>query len=162
MISLIVAMSENRVIGFEGDMPWRLSKDLRRFKQLTMGHHIVMGRKTYESIGRPLPGRTSVVISRTAHYDEPNVLVARNLEQALDICSDDPEPFITGGAQVYALALPKVDRIYLTRINCTLDGDTHFPDLKWDEWNLIEETRHSADDKNQYDFCFMTYDRNLK
>lgn len=159
MISIIVAMTENNVIGRDGDMPWRLSSDLRRFKKITMDHHILMGRKTYDSIGRPLPGRTSVVISRTATYDDPNIRVARSFEEAIDIAKEDDEIFVTGGAQIFELALPKTDRIYLTRIHCTLEGDTHFPDVDWGRWKLIEEQRQHADDKNNHDYSFLTYDR---
>ena len=159
MRSLIVAMTENGVIGRDGDMPWRMSDDLRRFKKITMGHHIVMGRKTYDSIGRPLPGRTTVVISRTASYDDPNIRVARSLEEALMIASLDDEIFISGGAQIFELALPLVDRIYLTKIHCRLDGETHFPAVNWSEWQLIEKQRHAADERNQYDYSFLTYER---
>lgn len=159
MISIIVAMTENNVIGRDGDMPWRLSSDLRRFKKITMGHHILMGRKTYDSIGRPLPGRTSVVISRSANYDDPNIRVARSLEKALEIAAGDDEIFVTGGAQIFELALPMTDRVYLTRIHCTLEGDTHFPGIAWDEWNLVEEEKHKADEKNNHDYSFLTYDR---
>lgn len=159
MISLIVAMTENRVIGRDGDMPWRLSSDLKRFKRITMGHHILMGRKTYDSIGRPLPGRTTVVISRSATYDDPQIRVARNLEEAIKITGDDEEIFITGGAQIYTLALSQVDRIYLTRIHCELEGDTFFPEFDLGKWDLIEQEKHSADEKNNFDYSFLTYQR---
>ena len=158
MISLIVAMTENRVIGLDGDMPWRMSDDLRRFKRLTMGHHILMGRKTFESIGRPLPGRVSVVISRSAHFDHADIRVARSLEEALKIADQDDESFITGGAQIFELALPLVQRIYLTRIHVTLEGATFFPELDWNEWNLTEQEHHTADDRNQYDYTFERWD----
>ena len=159
MISLIVAMTENDVIGRGGDMPWRMSDDLRRFKKITMGHHILMGRKTYESIGRPLPGRTSVVISRTANYDEENVLVARSLEEAFSLAEDDSEIFVTGGAQVFALALPQVQRIYLTRIHCTLEGDTFFPKVDLRQWNTVSSESHTADERNDFDYSFEIYER---
>ena len=159
MLSLIVAMTENGVIGRDGDMPWRLSADLRRFKQITMGHHMLMGRKTFDSIGRVLPGRTTVVISRSANYDDPNVRVARSLDEALEISADDEEVFVVGGAQIYSLALPKVDRLYLTRIHCDLEGDTHFPDVDWDAWKLIDEQRCEADEKNDHNYSFLTYER---
>ena len=159
MLSLIVAMTENGVIGRDGDMPWRLSADLRRFKQITMGHHMLMGRKTFDSIGRVLPGRTTVVISRSANYDDPNVRVARSLDEALEIAADDEEVFVVGGAQIYSLALPKVDRLYLTRIHCDLEGDTHFPDVDWDAWKLIDEQRCEADEKNDHNYSFLTYER---
>lgn len=160
MVSLIVAMTENRVIGRDGDMPWRLSDDLRRFKRITMGHHIVMGRKTYESIGRPLPGRTSVVISRSANYDHADIRVARSLEEAFSIAKSDNEVFITGGAQIFALALPRVERIYLTRIHCNLEGDTFFPEVDWTEWQLTEDERHPADERNDHDYSFQLWSRN--
>lgn len=159
MLSLIVAMTENGVIGRGGDMPWRMSDDLRRFKRITLGHHIVMGRKTYDSIGRPLPGRTSIVISRQATYADPQVRAARSLDEALQLASGDHEVFITGGSQIFAMALPHVDRMYLTRIHCELDGDTHFPDVDWSRWRLIEQQTHRADDRNQYDYSFQTYER---
>lgn len=159
MLSLIVGMSENRVIGRDGDMPWRMSNDLRRFKRLTMGHHIVMGRKTYDSIGRPLPGRTSVVLSRSAEYDDPQVRVARSMDDVLAICADDPEAFVIGGAEIYRLALPIVDRCYVTKIHCKLTGDTFFPEVDWGAWRLCDESRHASDDKNQYEYSFLTYDR---
>lgn len=159
MISIVVAMTENRVIGRDGDMPWRLSADLKRFKQITMGHHLIMGRKTYDSIGRPLPGRTTVVISRSATYDDTRIQVARTLDEAIDIAKNDSEIFITGGAQIYALALPSVGRIYLTRIHCELEGDTQFPEIEWADWQLVEREDCTADEKNSYDYSFLTYER---
>jgi len=152
-------MTENRVIGRDGDLPWRMSKDLRRFRRLTMGHHIVMGRKTYESIGHPLPGRTSVVISRSAHCYDPDVRVARSLEDAFAVASEDSEVFITGGATIFKLALPKIDRIYLTRIHIELEGGTFFPEVDWVQWRLFEKEHHKADEKNDYDYSFLTYQR---
>lgn len=159
MISLIVAMSENNVIGRDGAMPWRLSADLRRFKQITMGHHMLMGRKTFDSIGRALPGRTTVVISRSATYEDPNIQIARSLEEALAVAEEDDEVFVVGGAQIYALALPHVDRIYLTRVHATLDGDTFFPNVAWNEWSLVESTEYAADEKNDFAVSFLTYNR---
>ena len=157
MLSLIVAMTENRVIGRDGDMPWRLSGDLRRFKRITMGHHLIMGRKTFDSIGRPLPGRTTIVLSREGSYEDPRIRVARSLDEALGMAADDEEAFITGGAQIYALALPRVQRIYLTQIHCQLDGDTLFPTVDWSAWQEIGRERHCADEKNSYDYSFITY-----
>ena len=162
MISLIVAMSEDRVIGRDGTMPWRLSADLRRFKQITMGHHMLMGRKTFDSIGRALPGRTTVVISRSATYDDPNIRVARSLDEAIEIAANDSEVFVVGGAQIYNLALPQVDRIYLTRVHATIEGDTFFPKVDWDAWKLFESEKHEADEKNDFDVSFLTYDRPSK
>lgn len=159
MISLIVAMTENRVIGRDGDMPWRLSADLKRFKRITMGHHLIMGRKTYESIGRPLPGRTTIVISRSAAYDDPQIKVARSLDEAFRLASNDDEVFITGGAQIYSLGLAHVDRIYLTQIHCLLDGDTFFPEVDWTQWIELNREDHEANERNHHDFSFITYQR---
>ena len=157
--SLIVAMSENQVIGRDGGLPWRLSADLRRFKRLTMGHHIVMGRKTYGSIGRPLPGRTSVVISRDPNYAPDGVLVARSIDQAKRLASEDTEAFFIGGGEIYRQVLPEVDRIYVTLVHAEIDGDTLFPELDLTAWDLVESTRAAADDKNEYDHSFLIYDR---
>ena len=159
MLSLIVAMSENRVIGRDGDLPWRLSADLRRFKRLTMGHHIIMGRLTYDSIGRPLPGRTTVVISRNRNYNDPHIKVARDLEEAIELAPDDYEVFITGGAQIFSLALPLVQRCYLTLVHTELEGDVLFPEVRWDRWQLTAQERHAADEKNQFNYSFLTYER---
>jgi dihydrofolate reductase len=157
--SLIVAMSENRVIGRDGGLPWRLSADLRRFKRLTMGHHIVMGRKTYDSIGRPLPGRTSVVISRDGNYAPDGVLLARSIDHAKQLASQDTEVFFIGGGEIYRQVLPEVDRIYVTLVHAEVDGDTLFPELDSAAWDLIESMRGGSDEKNEYDHSFLVYDR---
>ena len=158
-LSLIVAMAEDRVIGRAGDLPWRLSADLRRFKRLTMNHHVVMGRKTYESIGRPLPGRRMIVITRRPDYAAPEVEVAAGLDAALSACAGDDEAFIIGGAEIYRQALPLVDRIYLTLVHAAVDGDVQFPAVDWSAWRLAEDARHAADDKNHYDYSFQVYNR---
>ena len=158
-LSIIVAVSENGVIGRDGDLPWHLSADLKRFKRLTMGHTIVMGRKTWDSIGRPLPGRESVIISRQLdfqpNYDE--VQVVQNLNDALLKSAD--ETFVIGGASIYALALPLADRLYITRVHATVEGDTHFPEIDWNHWQLVEEESHQADERNDHDFSFQVYQR---
>jgi dihydrofolate reductase len=159
-LSLIVAMSENRVIGRGGQLPWRLSADLRRFKQLTMGHHIVMGRKTWESIGRPLPGRTSLVISRDPAYQADGAQIVSDLRQAFQAADGDDEVFIIGGGQIYRQALPSIDRIYLTLIHARIDGDTEFPELDTETWRLLDRScRYPADQKNDHDHSFLVYER---
>ena len=160
-ISLIVATSENGVIGRDGRLPWRLSSDLRRFKRLTMGHHIVMGRKTFESIGRLLPGRISIVVTRQAGYDAHGALVAGDLAEALRLAEGDEEVFIVGGAEFYRAALPRAARIYLTRVHVQVEGDTYFPTCDLENWRLVEQTRQRADEKNQFDHSFCVYDRLL-
>jgi dihydrofolate reductase len=161
-ISIIVAVAENGVIGRGGQLPWRLSADLRRFKHLTMGHTIIMGRRTWESIGRPLPGRRTVVVTRQPNYrlEDPAVKVAPNLEQALKIAENaDDEAFIVGGAELYRAALCGADRMYLTRVGAEIDGDTFFPEVDWGEWRLIDSDQHNVDAKNEYAFTVETYER---
>ncbi len=164
-VSLIVAMARNAVIGNEGDLPWRLSADLRRFKQLTMGHAVIMGRKTYESIARRLPqqllpGRTSIVITRQEDYAAaPGAIVTGSMGEALEAVAGDPEAFIIGGAQIYRAALPLVDRIYITEVQANVDGDTAFPAWDRSQWELIEQSDHAADERNSYDYSFRVYQR---
>lgn len=164
IISLIVAFTENGVIGFEGDMPWKLSADLKRFKRLTMGHHLVMGRNTYESIGRLLPGRTTIIMTRNANYSVEGALIAGDLPQALALAkaAGDDEVFVVGGGQVYQHALPHAQRIYATRIHTQLSGDTFFPEVDWERWQLTGSTTHPADSKNDYAYSFEDYQRKVQ
>ncbi len=164
-LSLLVAVSENNVIGHEGDLPWHLSADLRRFKRVTMGHVMVMGRKTWESIGRPLPGRTSIVISRQADYqtDFEEVPVAANLDEALAharrVAEDATEVFIIGGARIYEMMFGCVDRLMLTRVHAEVEGDVFFPSVDWDEWQLVEEESCAADEKNDFAHTYQIFER---
>ena len=160
MLSLIVAISDNQVIGRESQLPWHLSADLKRFKRLTMGHHIVMGRKTYDSIGRQLPGRTSIVLTRQPDWAAAGVVTATDFESALTQAGDDEEVFVIGGNQIYQLALPLVDRLYVTRVHATVQGDTYFPDITTDQWLLKQTDSFSADEKNDHDYSFLVYQRN--
>jgi dihydrofolate reductase len=157
--SIIVAAADNGVIGLGGELPWRISTDLRRFKRLTMGHHLVIGRKTFDTLGRPLPGRTIVVISRSLDRVPEGVLLARSLDQALSLAADDDEVFVAGGGEIYRLALPLADRIYLTRVHANPEGDTWFPEVDETVWRLLSRQDHEADDKNQYRFSFLDYAR---
>ena len=159
MLTLIVAMSENRVIGRDDRLPWRLSADLRRFKRLTMGHHLLMGRKTFESVGRVLPGRTSVVITRQDDYTAAGAVVAHSLDQARLLAGGDDQIFVIGGAEIYRQALPFADRICLTLIHAQVAGDTFFPDLPPADWRLVEAIRYPSDEQNEYDHSFQTYER---
>ena len=158
MLSVIVAMSEEGVIGRDGDLPWRLSADLRRFRRLTTPHTIIMGRKTYESIGRPLPDRQSVVISRNANYQVDGVTVVSSLDAAL-AATESEEAFVIRGAEIFRLAIPQADRLYLTLVHASVEGDVQLPPLDLSCWDLRDEERHAADEKNQYGFSFLTYDR---
>ena len=159
IVSLIVALDEDRVIGSDGGLPWRISADLKRFKTITMGHHLVMGRKTYDSIGRPLPGRTSIVLTRQAGWSAPGVLVAASLDDALTLAGADAEVFVIGGAELFRLAWSRADRLYLTRVHAKVAGDVRLD--PWDEtqWRLVSRESKPADDKNQYPYSFEVYDR---
>lgn len=158
MVSIIVAVAKNGVIGDKNSLLWHISEDLRFFKQTTSGHPVIMGRKTYESLGRPLPNRTNVVISRTATAIE-GCTVAHSLEEAVAMFPHDEEIFIIGGAQIYALALDIADRIYITRVEHEYEGDTSFP--TWDEsqWHLVQSERHECGEKYPYPFAFEVYQR---
>ncbi len=137
-------MDRGRVIGNQGKLPWHLPAELQRFKRLTMGHHIIMGRKTWESIGRPLPGRTSVVITHDAQYHAPGALVARSLDDALTLAEHDPEPFVIGGAEIFREALPLATRIYLTKILADHVGDTWFPEFSEAQFQRVQSEFHPA------------------
>lgn len=159
-LTIIVAMSENRVIGRDGDLPWRLPEDLKRFKRLTTGHHVIMGRKTFETLGRPLPNRTNIVITRRHDFPAPgDIRIAHSLEEALGLAESDVEPFVLGGGEIYALALPRADRLELTVVHATIPGDTYFPDYDESEWTLVADDRHEADENHEHPFSFRTYQR---
>lgn len=159
MISIIVATSMNDVIGIRGDLPWKLSDDLKRFKQLTMGKPIVMGRLTWESIGRPLPGRQNIVLTRQAGFAADGCDVVASPAEALAVAADAEEIMIIGGGQIYALFLPKASRLYVTRVQASIDGDAFFPGIDETTWQLVDRVPHAADDANEYAFEFRTYER---
>jgi dihydrofolate reductase len=159
IVSILVAVSENGVIGRDGDMPWHLGSDLRRFRLLTMGHHLVMGRRTFESIGRVLPGRTTIVMTRDPEWTAEGVQVATNLDQALALAADDSEVFVVGGGEIYRLALPRAQRVYLTRVHAVIDGDTTFPPLDRRQWRLTGSESGKSDGQNDYDYTFEIHER---
>lgn len=160
-LSIVVAVAENGVIGRGGKLPWHLSDDLRRFKKLTMGHTIVMGRRTWESIGRLLPGRRMVVVSRQPDYRAAGCQVVPSLDAALRFAADagDDEALVIGGAEIYRLALPRAERLYLTRVHADVEGDTRLPEFDLSQWQLLESERHEADEKNEYACSFEVYER---
>jgi len=158
-LSLIVAMAENRVIGRENGLPWHLPADLKRFKQLTMGRALLMGRRTFLSIGRPLPGRRMIVLSRSRNLAIAGVEVVGSLDQALALVATDPEVFVVGGAELYRATLPRADRLYLTLVHATPEGDVTFPPFNWAAWTLVDEQRHQADEHHAYAFTLRRYDR---
>jgi dihydrofolate reductase len=152
-------MARNRVIGANGTIPWHLPDELRHFKRLTMGHHMIMGRKTWESIGRPLPGRTSVVVTRQRSYRAPGTVVAHSLDEAIKACGSDGEIFVIGGADLFREALPRADRLYLTTIEAEISGDTTMPGFNAGEWRETGAESHRADARHRYPFRCVTYER---
>jgi dihydrofolate reductase len=160
-VSLIAAVARNGVIGRDGALPWKLSADLKRFRELTTGHHVIMGRKTHESIGKPLPKRTNVVLSRSSEYAAQGCTVASSLDEALSEAerAGDDEPFVIGGAGVYELTLPTADRLYLTRVEADVQGDVHFPDLAETAWREVSREEHGADERNEHPFAFLVLER---
>ena len=158
-VSIIVAVADNGVIGRDGGLPWKLSSDLRRFKAITMGHHLVMGRRTWESVGRPLPGRTTVVVSRQRDLELPlGVLRADSLEDALELAAGDEEVFVTGGAGIFAEAMEIADRLYLTRVHATVQGDTVFaPHLEG--WRMVSREELPAGGRDEHPHSFEVWER---
>lgn len=157
-LSLIVAMTKNRVIGLDNQMPWHLPVDLAWFKQNTLGKSVIMGRKTFESIGKPLPKRRNIVLSRTAVAID-GVEIVTSLEQALALVKDETEVMIIGGGQLFAEMIVRADRLYLTEIDTILEGDTYFPVINSEEWQVSFMQTHLADEKNPYNCCFKILER---
>lgn len=158
-ISLIVAMAGNRVIGINGQMPWHLSADLKKFRQITMGHPILMGRKTYESIGRPLPGRRNIIISRNPDYKIAGCEVFSDIDLAIASCEKSAELFVIGGTGLYESMLRKVDFLYLTEINKEFVGDTYFPQINSNEWQEVERVEVSDDASVDFSYRFLKLQR---
>lgn len=158
-LSIIVAMARNGVIGARGSIPWHLPDELKRFRNITMGHHIIMGRKTWESIGRPLSGRTSVVVTRQTGYRAPGAIVAHSLDNAIEACRDDEEIFVIGGAELYAQALPHANRIYLTVVDADVEGDTCMPELDARSWREVASQSFAADERHAYPYRCSIHER---
>ncbi len=159
-ISMIAACGENRAIGKNNGLMWHLPKDLKFFKRKTKGHHVIMGRKTFASFDGVLPHRTNIVITRKQELgvEHPNCIVAHSLEEALERVEDDDEPFIVGGEQIYRIAMDLADRLYITWIHASFEGDAFFPPIG-DEWKEIEREAHPSDEAHAYPFTFVTYER---
>lgn len=158
-ISVIAALAKNRVIGIENRLPWRLPEDLAHFKALTLGHPILMGRKTFESLGRPLPGRTNVVITRNPDYRPEGCLVAASIPAAIALCGEADEVFFIGGAELYAQAIPLADRLYLTEVDVDATGDAWFPDYDSSAFREASRTAHTGEKGDPLRFDFVVYDR---
>ncbi|MGE5943945.1 MAG: dihydrofolate reductase [Flavobacteriales bacterium] len=159
-LTIIVAAAENNAIGKDNKLIWHLSDDLKRFKNLTKGHHIIMGRKTFESFAKPLPNRTHIVITRQADYKAPEgVIVVNTLSDAINIAKSDKQPFIIGGGEIYKQAMAIADKIEITRVHDTFEADTFFPEIDKAIWKQTTNEFHKKDENNEYDFSFITYQR---
>lgn len=159
-ISIIVAMARDRTIGINNTLPWRCPEDLKHFKMLTMGHHMIMGRKTFDSIGKPLPGRTTVVVTRNPDLKIDGCIVTHSLDEAIKACNGDEEVFIVGGAELYSQALTLADTIYLTEIQHEINGDAHFPEFNINEWREVNRVPHIQESPQPLIYHFVTYQRN--
>lgn len=158
-VAIVAALARNRAIGRDNAMPWRLPEDLKRFKRLTMGHAVIMGRKTFESIGTPLVGRNNIVITRSREWSPSGCVVAHSLESALAAAGDSQETFVIGGAQIYALALLHAQRLHLTEIDRDFEGDAFFPDYDRSRWREVSRERHTSSGPDGFDYAFVEYDR---
>lgn len=159
MITMIAAAAENNALGKNNDLVWHLPDDFKRFKNLTTGHPIIMGRKTFESFPQPLPNRKHIVITRNENYRANGAVVVNSLEKAIEMAKEDPQPFIIGGGEIYKLALPKADKMELTRVHANFEADAFFPEIDESEWELTAQEFHPNDDKHQYAFTYLTYER---
>jgi len=158
-VSIVAALARNRAIGRNNSMPWRLPEDLKRFKHLTMGHAVIMGRKTFESIGSALPGRSNIVITRSRDWSPTGCVVVHSLEAALAASEESREVFVIGGAQVYALAMPYAQHLYMTEIERDFPGDTFFPELERSHWREVSRERHISGGADTFDYAFVEYER---
>lgn len=156
-LSLIVAVSSNDVIGVNNTLPWHLSEDLKRFRALTTGHHIIMGRKTYESLNRLLPDRTTVIVTRNRDYKVPGAVMTHSLEEAISRCQNDPEAFLIGGAELYKEGLKLADKLYVTEIHAEYQGDAFLPEFNLSEWQEVSREAHVS--AQGLPFSYVTYDR---
>lgn len=161
-ISIIAAVARNGVIGKNNQMPWYLPNDLKYFKNTTLAHHVIMGRKNFEAEGKPLPKRENIIVTRQEGYQAEGCTVVHSLGEALELAKCDPEPFIIGGGNIYRQALPMADKLYLTRIDADIEGDVYFPAVNYEEWKLVWTEKHQADERNKYDHEFQLYERKEK
>ncbi|MFO8146737.1 MAG: dihydrofolate reductase [Gillisia sp.] len=159
MLTLIAAAGDNNELGKNNDLVWHLPDDFKRFKKLTSGHHIIMGRKTFDSFPQPLPNRTHVVITRQENFKKPGIIVVHSLERAIELTKDDPQPFVIGGGEIYKMAMDVADKIELTRVHGEFEADTFFPEIDKSQWKLVSEEFHEKDEKHQYAFTYLTYER---
>ncbi len=161
IISIIAAMGNGRVIGINNQLPWKLPADMKFFRSTTMGKPILMGRKTYESIGKPLPGRTNIIITRNSNFHAEGCIVSHSIEEALQQAKASEEVMVIGGASLYRQILPLAQRFYLTKVHADFEGDSYFPEFDLQEWTTTERTDHTTDEDNPYDYSFIVMDKTL-
>jgi dihydrofolate reductase len=161
MLSIVVAASSNNVIGKDNQLLWRLPNDMKFFKNTTWGMPVIMGRKTFESLGKPLVGRTNIVISRQPDFHAEGIKLVKTIEDAMEVAADADakEAFVIGGGEIYRQTLPLVHRIYMTRVHVELNGDTYFPEIDYKEWELLSQLDFKKDEKHKYDYCFQVWGR---
>lgn len=159
MITIIAAIAQNNALGKDNKLIWHLPADLKRFKQVTLHHHIIMGRKTFESLGKPLPNRTTIIITRNKNYNAKGCLVVNSLEKAIEAAKSDANPYILGGAEIYAQAIKIADKLDITYVHHTFEADAFFPKINTDIWEEVYREDLKADEKNKYNYSFVTYQR---
>ena len=157
MLTIIAAVAKNNALGKNNDLIWHLPADLKRFKEITLGHHIIMGRKTFESLGKPLPNRTTIIITRNPDYKAPGCIVVNELEKAIKAAAVDENPFILGGAEIYKQAMSFADILDLTLVHESFDGDAFFPNIDMSKWTEMSRQDFKADENNKYDYSFVQY-----
>lgn len=162
MLTMIAAAAENNALGKDNELVWHLPDDFKRFKRLTSGHHIIMGRKTFESFPELLPDRTHVIITRKEDYQPEGTVVVNSLEEAIRVSKLDEQPFLIGGGEIYRLGMDTADKIELTRVHGEFDADTFFPEIDENKWKLVKEQFHEKDEKHNYSFTYLTYERREK
>ena len=166
-ISLVAAVAKNQVIGKNNDLPWHLPDDMKFFMETTKGHYVILGRKNYDSLPpkyKPLPNRTNIIVTRQHNFEAPGCLVVNDIQEALNVAQDngEQEAMVIGGAEIYRLALPFADRLYLTEIDASVDGDVHFPEWNRAEWSEVSRVRHEKDQRHAFPFDFVLYERTQK
>ena len=159
MLTIIAAAGENNALGKDNNLVWHLPDDFKRFKKLTSGHHIIMGRKTFDTFPKPLPNRIHVVITRQDNFKKEGIVVVNSLERAVELTTEDPQPFVIGGGEIYKLAMNLADKIELTRVHGTFEADTFFPKIDENQWKLVSEKFHEKDERHNYAFTYLTYER---
>ena len=159
MITIIAAIANNNALGLNNKLIWHLPEDLKRFKRVTTGHHVIMGRKTFESLGKPLPNRTTIIITRNKNYKANNCIIVNSLDEALEKAKQDKNPYILGGAEIYKLAMPIANKLDLTIVHHEFEADAFFPEIDTSIWKEKSRVNFKADEMNKYDYSFVTYEK---